>query len=73
MITSEIIYKAASIIISSQSGSTSVLQRKLKLDFNEACQAMRILGEYGVVGEFNPNSTRKILMTQEDVDKILKN
>ena len=54
---------AARIVISTQQGSTSMLQRQLKLGYNRAGRIMDQLEAAGVVGGFNGAKAREVLIS----------
>ena len=54
---------AARIVVSTQQGSTSMLQRQLKLGYNRAGRIMDQLEASGVVGGFNGAKAREVLIT----------
>lgn len=54
--------EAARIVVSTQQGSTSMLQRQLKLGYNRAGRIMDQLEASGVVGPFNGSKTREVLI-----------
>ena len=51
---------AARIVVSTQQGSTSMLQRQLKLGYNRAGRIMDQLEATGVVGSFNGSKAREV-------------
>ncbi len=55
--------EAAELIISTQQGSTSMIQRKLKLGYNRAGRIMDQLEQMGVVGPSEGSKAREVLMT----------
>lgn len=55
--------EAARIVISTQQGSTSMLQRQLKLGYNRAGRIMDQLEAAGVVGGFNGAKAREVLIS----------
>lgn len=55
--------EAARIIISTQQGSTSMLQRQLKLGYNRAGRIMDQLEASGIVGGFNGAKAREVLIS----------
>ncbi len=55
--------EAARIVVSTQQGSTSMLQRQLKLGYNRAGRIMDQLEATGVVGGFNGAKAREVLIT----------
>lgn len=65
----EILASAARLVITSQFGSTSMLQRKLRLGFGAAATAMERLEELGVVGESFGAKAREVLVPPEHADQ----
>ncbi len=57
---------AARLIVSSQIGSTSLLQRKMKLGYNRAGRLMDQLEAAGVVGSNQGSKARDVLIKSED-------
>ncbi len=57
--------EAARLIVSSQSGSTSSIQRRLSLGYNRAGRIMDQLENLGIVGEANGSKPRQVLFTSE--------
>ncbi|MBS1572630.1 MAG: DNA translocase FtsK 4TM domain-containing protein [Bacteroidetes bacterium] len=55
--------EAARIVVSTQQGSTSMLQRQLKLGYNRAGRIMDQLEAAGVVGGFNGAKAREVMIT----------
>ncbi len=55
--------QAAKIIVSTQQGSTSMLQRQLKLGYNRAGRIMDQLEASGIVGGFNGAKAREVLIS----------
>ncbi|MET3036477.1 DNA translocase FtsK [Chryseobacterium sp. NRRL B-14859] len=55
--------EAARIIVSTQQGSTSMLQRQLKLGYNRAGRIMDQLEASGIVGGFNGAKAREVLIS----------
>lgn len=54
---------AARIVVSTQQGSTSMLQRQLKLGYNRAGRIMDQLEASGIVGGFNGAKAREVLIS----------
>ena len=63
---------AARLIIQNQHGSTSMIQRRLKLGYNRAGRIMDQLEAVGVVGPADGSKPRDVLMyTETDLDSLL--
>jgi len=63
---------AARLIVSSQSGSTSLLQRRMKLGYNRAGRLMDQLEAAGIVGPNQGSKTRDVLIkTDADLQQHL--
>ncbi|HNP07947.1 MAG TPA: DNA translocase FtsK, partial [Cyclobacteriaceae bacterium] len=57
--------EAARLIVSHQQGSTSLIQRKLKLGYNRAGRLIDQLEAAGIVGSFEGSKAREVLITDE--------
>ena len=58
----ELFDEAAHIIVMHQQGSTSLLQRKLKLGYNRAGRLVDQLEDAGIIGPFEGSKARKVLI-----------
>jgi len=64
---------AARLFVLHQQGSTSLLQRKLKLGYNRAGRIIDQLEQAGIIGEFNGAAARQVHIPDEfALDKKLK-
>ena len=64
--------EAARIILESQRGSVSLLQRRLGIGYARASRIIEMMAAAGVLGEYKGSQAREVLMTLKEYEQLRK-